>query len=63
MSAAKGSGPIDAKREEFRKYLEKEGILESLTRALVRRERGRGGNTTNNAGGSCDTSLGLVQRL
>ena len=26
---------IDTKREEFRKYLEKEGVLESLTKALV----------------------------
>ena len=26
---------IDARREEFRKYLEKEGILESLTKVLV----------------------------
>lgn len=26
---------MDTKREEFRKYLEKEGILESLTKALV----------------------------
>ena len=26
---------IDAKREEFRKYLEKEGVMETLTRALV----------------------------
>ncbi len=34
-AGAKGGSPIDAKREEFRKYLEKEGILESLTRALV----------------------------
>jgi len=29
------SNLVDAKREEFRKYLEKEGILESLTKALV----------------------------
>merc|ERR1719220_876686 len=35
-SAAPGrSNMVDAKREEFRKYLEKEGILESLTKALV----------------------------
>ena len=26
---------IDARREEFRKYLEKEGILESLTKVLI----------------------------
>ena len=26
---------IDAKREDFRKYLEKEGILETLTKSLV----------------------------
>ena len=29
------TSPLDAKREEFRKYLEKEGILENLTKALV----------------------------
>ena len=32
MTTAKN---IDTKREEFRKYLEKEGVLESLTKALV----------------------------
>jgi hypothetical protein len=26
---------MDLKREEFRKYLEKEGILETLTKSLV----------------------------
>ena len=31
----KSSSQIDAKREEFRKYLEKEGVLESLTKSLV----------------------------
>lgn len=37
MSSAKGnSGSMDAKREEFRKYLEKEGVLEYLTKQLVR---------------------------
>ena len=36
MSSSVKSTPIDTKREEFRKYLEKEGILESLTKALVR---------------------------
>ena len=36
MSSAKGnSGSMDAKREEFRKYLEKEGVLEYLTKQLV----------------------------
>lgn len=34
--SAKSTAQIDAKREEFRKYLEKEGVLESLTKALVR---------------------------
>lgn len=34
-SAPGRSNMVDAKREEFRKYLEKEGILESLTKALV----------------------------
>ena len=34
--SAKSTAQIDAKREEFRKYLEKEGILESLTKTLVR---------------------------
>jgi hypothetical protein len=29
------NSPVDAKREEFRKYLEKEGVLDSLTKALV----------------------------
>ena len=33
--STKNTGQIDAKREEFRKYLEKEGVLESLTKALV----------------------------
>ncbi len=33
---SKSSAQIDAKREEFRKYLEKEGVLESLTKTLVR---------------------------
>jgi len=33
--SAKSTAQIDAKREEFRKYLEKEGILESLTKTLV----------------------------
>jgi len=32
---SKPSSSIEAKREEFRKYLEKEGILESLTKSLV----------------------------
>eukprot|EP00794_Sanderia_malayensis_P000210 gene210-826_t len=27
--------PADSKREEFRKYLEKAGVLDSLTRVLV----------------------------
>jgi hypothetical protein len=37
MSAEVGSGKnIDAKREEFRKYLEKEGVLEYLTKQLVK---------------------------
>lgn len=37
MSSTKGnSGSMDAKREEFRKYLEKEGVLEYLTKQLVR---------------------------
>ena len=36
MSSAKGnSGSMDAKGEEFRKYLEKEGVLEYLTKQLV----------------------------
>ena len=36
MSSTKGnSGSMDAKREEFRKYLEKEGVLEYLTKQLV----------------------------
>jgi len=30
------SGQMDVKREEFRKYLEKEGVLEYLTKQLVR---------------------------
>ena len=34
-SGTAGSNPMDTKREEFRKYLEKEGILEALTKALV----------------------------
>ena len=33
--SGKSTAQIDAKREEFRKYLEKEGVLESLTKALV----------------------------
>ncbi|XP_040571002.1 uncharacterized protein [Lepeophtheirus salmonis] len=33
--SAKSGNPIDAKREEFRKYLEREGILQSLTSVLV----------------------------
>ena len=37
MSGGKSTAQIDAKREEFRKYLEKEGVLESLTKALVRK--------------------------
>nr|ACO15451.1 C-Myc-binding protein [Caligus clemensi] len=32
---SKSANPIDAKREEFRKYLEREGILQSLTSVLV----------------------------
>lgn len=32
---SKNTVQIDARREEFRKYLEKEGILESLTKVLV----------------------------
>jgi len=37
MSTKGSSGNnIDAKREEFRKYLEKEGVLEYLTKQLVR---------------------------
>lgn len=37
MSAKGSSGnSMDAKREEFRKYLEKEGVLEYLTKQLVR---------------------------
>merc|ERR1712018_911747 len=37
MSTKGSSGnSIDAKREEFRKYLEKEGVLEYLTKQLVR---------------------------
>ena len=36
MSTKASSGNnIDAKREEFRKYLEKEGVLEYLTKQLV----------------------------
>ena len=38
MSTTKGSSggnSIDAKREEFRKYLDKEGVLEYLTKQLV----------------------------
>ena len=35
-SNASKTNPLDTKREEFRKYLEKEGILEQLTRSLVR---------------------------
>ena len=36
MSSTKGnSGSMDAKREEFRKYLEKAGVLELLTKSLV----------------------------
>ena len=34
-AAASKGAQIDAKREEFRKYLEKEGILETLTKSLV----------------------------
>ena len=34
--SGKSTAQIDAKREEFRKYLEKEGVLESLTKALVK---------------------------
>merc|ERR1712018_425096 len=36
--STKGSAgnSIDAKREEFRKYLDKEGVLEYLTKQLVR---------------------------
>merc|ERR1712088_387997 len=30
-----GTSNMDAKREEFRKYLEKEGVLEFLTNSLV----------------------------
>jgi len=33
--STKSTAQIDARREEFRKYLEKEGVLESLTKALV----------------------------
>jgi len=33
--STKNTVQIDARREEFRKYLEKEGILESLTKVLV----------------------------
>jgi len=33
--STKNTVQIDARREEFRKYLEKEGVLESLTKALV----------------------------
>lgn len=33
--STKNTVQIDARREEFRKYLEKEGILESLTKSLV----------------------------
>ena len=37
MSTKGNSGSsMDAKREEFRKYLEKEGVLEYLTKQLVR---------------------------
>jgi len=36
MSTKGSTGNIDAKREEFRKYLEKEGVLEYLTKQLVR---------------------------
>lgn len=39
MSTTKGSSggnSIDAKREEFRKYLDKEGVLEYLTKQLVK---------------------------
>ena len=37
MSTKGSSGnSIDAKREEFRKYLDKEGVLEYLTKQLVR---------------------------
>merc|ERR1711970_149502 len=32
---SKNTVQIDVRREEFRKYLEKEGILESLTKVLV----------------------------
>ena len=35
MSTKGSTGNIDAKREEFRKYLEKEGVLEYLTKQLV----------------------------
>lgn len=27
--------PIDAKREEFRKYLERAGVMDAVTKALV----------------------------
>ena len=37
--SSKNTAQIDAKREEFRKYLEKEGVLESLTKALVTSRR------------------------
>uniref|UniRef100_A0A1B6BWP6 c-Myc-binding protein n=1 Tax=Clastoptera arizonana TaxID=38151 RepID=A0A1B6BWP6_9HEMI len=30
-----GNRPIDSKREEFRKYLEKNGVLDALTKTLV----------------------------
>lgn len=35
MSNNKSGNQIDVKREEFRKYLEKEGVLQSLTSVLV----------------------------
>lgn len=30
------NAPVDSKKEEFRKYLEKSGVLDALTKALVR---------------------------
>lgn len=33
--SAKNTAQVDAKREEFRKYLEKSGVLETLTKSLV----------------------------
>jgi hypothetical protein len=35
---SKPSATIDAKRDEYRKYLEKEGILDALTKSLVNLE-------------------------